>query len=620
MTSCSLLRRSFSAPARLVKRRGSNRRETRLAKRRPGEKEIVVEEEIIPTALRDVETASDFLEYALFRMRNPSKFPSGAYGKKQEGGLPTAIDSLASVLGVSWEDIASKKTRRDKLKLRERYKDDIAAKSGKSKSSVSSSSSSTKKEITFSFGQMTSDVEEDMRYLVCEYLGIPGLSMSTGTRRAMEERFLTPREILSLDSLLDKRIRRFIPVAYLLRRAYFQGMKLYVNNDVMIPRSFIGEVLVNIEDRHKEATRMWENFKNDSFPQSDKNMKSKHFPIELAPIDNLFDPRSIKRALDLCCGCGALGLLSARVFKDGLDYVDLTDISESACEVAKKNCQDMGLQDVTNVYCGDLFGGVAKKAKPLECKYDLIVCQPPYERKSSLRDLPKECKAEPSIAFDGGKEGIDIIARVLKESLKFLSLPTNGDKIATNRHSVQKPVHRDDNEQLSLFSDVRYEYDVKRDGGMLILEIGDNLETLQKSYPSFEKHVTFLDTSMSTLEVVAISRSDIESLLGKRRRTMEHTENHTNTLPEIDGSIINSDDQLDEYISKFNEGLYEDDETDDNDDDDDDDDDDDIDAEELQRIIDMVNRDPQNIKWGESIAPASTVSGKEKGWTKKKVR
>jgi ribosomal protein L3 glutamine methyltransferase len=151
-----------------------------------------------------------------------------------------------------------------------------------------------------------------------------------------------------------------------------------------VPRSFIGELL----DSH--------------FGASDEESNSL--------ID---DPGSVQNVLDLCTGSGCLAILAAHAFP--LAQVDAVDISRDALDVAARNIADYGLEDRLTLHRGDLFRPLGDK------RYDLIISNPPYVDAQGMADLPRECRAEPKLAFDGGADGIDIVRRILEQARRHLT-------------------------------------------------------------------------------------------------------------------------------------------------------------------------------------------------------
>ena len=123
------------------------------------------------------------------------------------------------------------------------------------------------------------------------------------------------------------------------------------------------------------------------------------------------DPLSVESVLDLCTGSGCLAILASRNFPNAA--IDAVDISKDALEVAARNVADYGLEDRLTLHRGDLF-------KPLGGKrYDLIITNPPYVDADGMAALPRECRAEPKLAFDGGADGLDIVRRILDEARRI---------------------------------------------------------------------------------------------------------------------------------------------------------------------------------------------------------
>ena len=125
------------------------------------------------------------------------------------------------------------------------------------------------------------------------------------------------------------------------------------------------------------------------------------------------DPASVESVLDLCTGSGCLAILASRNFPNA--EIDAVDISKDALAVAARNVGDYGLDDRVTLHRGDLF-------KPLgDRRYDLIISNPPYVDAEGMAGLPRECRAEPKLAFDGGADGLDIVRRILDEASAHLT-------------------------------------------------------------------------------------------------------------------------------------------------------------------------------------------------------
>ena len=233
-------------------------------------------------------------------------------------------------------------------------------------------------ELVFAHG--TTDPVAEAAFLVCESLHLhPDQFEAFATAR------VTAAESRKILGLIERRVTTRTPTAYLVNKIYMRGLPFYVDARTIVPRSFIGELL----DSH--------------FGGEDDE----------AGGSLIGDPASIRSVLDLCTGSGCLAILASRNFPNAA--IDAVDISKDAIEVATRNVGDYGLQDRLKLYRGDLF-------KPLGGKrYDLIISNPPYVDAEGMADLPRECRAEPKLAFDGGADGIDIVRRILDEATAHLT-------------------------------------------------------------------------------------------------------------------------------------------------------------------------------------------------------
>ena len=230
------------------------------------------------------------------------------------------------------------------------------------------------------FAHGTSDPVAEAAFLVCETLHLhPDQFEMFATAR------VTAREAKAILDVIARRVSSRKPAAYLVNRIYMRGLPFYVDERVIVPRSFIGELL----DRH---------FGGESDEQGG------------SLID---DPLAVENVLDLCTGSGCLAILASRRFPNA--HIDAVDISKDALDVAARNVADYGREGRVTLHRGDLF-------KPLGGRrYDLIISNPPYVDAEGMADLPRECRAEPRLAFDGGTDGLDIISRVLKEAGRHLT-------------------------------------------------------------------------------------------------------------------------------------------------------------------------------------------------------
>jgi ribosomal protein L3 glutamine methyltransferase len=230
------------------------------------------------------------------------------------------------------------------------------------------------------FAHGTTDPLAEAAFLVCEALHLhPDQFETFATAR------VTAAEGKNILDLIARRVTTRKPTAYLVNKIYMRGLPFYVDERTIVPRSFIGELL----DQH---------FGRDGDDEAGSLIS---------------DPDTVESVLDLCTGSGCLAILASRNFPNAA--IDAVDISKDALEVAARNVGDYGLQDRLTLYRGDLFQPLGDK------RYDLIISNPPYVDAEGMAGLPRECRAEPRLAFDGGADGIDIIRRILNEAGRHLT-------------------------------------------------------------------------------------------------------------------------------------------------------------------------------------------------------
>ena len=186
---------------------------------------------------------------------------------------------------------------------------------------------------------------------------------------------VTSSEAERILSLLNERVARRVPAAYLIGEANFAGLKFYVDENVLVPRSPIAELI-------EEGFAPW--------------LEADH----------------VGSVLDLCTGCGCIGIACAFAFPDAL--VDLSDISPAALELAGRNIERHGLDDRVRAMKADVYSGLDDE------RYDLIVSNPPYVSTAEMAGLPVEYRHEPELALEAGDDGMDVVARILRGSAEKL--------------------------------------------------------------------------------------------------------------------------------------------------------------------------------------------------------
>ena len=221
------------------------------------------------------------------------------------------------------------------------------------------------------FGHGSDNAHDEAAYLILHTLHLP-LDMLEPYLDAV----LLADEKTELLGKLRERVEQRVPVAYITQHARQGDFDFYVDERVIVPRSFIYELL-------GEPLSPW---------------------IEY--------PELVHRALDLCTGSGCLAIQMAAHYPAA--QIDAVDISLDALEVAAVNVEDYGLQERIQLVHTDLFEG-------LEGTYDLIVSNPPYVDAESVEALPEEYLHEPELALGSGEDGLDATREILLQAAKFLN-------------------------------------------------------------------------------------------------------------------------------------------------------------------------------------------------------
>ena len=216
-------------------------------------------------------------------------------------------------------------------------------------------------------GQVATSAHDEALYLLFHTLHLP-----FDSKPAVLRRKLTAGETAKVTEIFRRRIKEHVPAAYLTHEAFLGELRFFVDERVIIPRSYFLELL-------PEQIPHW-----------------------------LPAGKPVKRVVDVCTGSGCLAVLLAHRFPEA--KVDAVELSPEALTVAKFNVAEHALLKRIKLHRSDVFDLVTK------AKYDLILSNPPYVPTRELRGLPAEFKNEPLMALDGGDDGLDIIRKILRQS------------------------------------------------------------------------------------------------------------------------------------------------------------------------------------------------------------
>jgi len=229
-------------------------------------------------------------------------------------------------------------------------------------------------------GHGVTNALDDAAFLVLESLHLPVDQLEPW----LDARLLAPERRM-LAERIEERVSTRKPTAYLLQKAYIQGVPFYVDERVIVPRSYLGEMLAG--------------------PLSDDLFGADGGLIQ--------DSESVTRVLDLCTGSGCLAILAAMRFPNAT--IDAVELSADALAVARRNVADHGMEGRIHLLKGDLFAPVAGE------RYDLIIANPPYVAREVVEDFPPEYVAEPRMAHLGGEDGLDLARRIIQGASAHLA-------------------------------------------------------------------------------------------------------------------------------------------------------------------------------------------------------
>jgi ribosomal protein L3 glutamine methyltransferase len=263
------------------------------------------------------------------------------------------------------------------------------------------------------FGHGSATAFDEAAYLILHTLKLPLDKLDP----FLDARLL-PEEVEQVIQVVERRARERIPAAYITNEAWLGDYRFYVDERVIVPRSFIAELI----------------------------------PDQFAPW--VGDAEEIGSILELCTGSGCLSVMLADAFPHA--HIDAVDISRDALDVARRNVADYGLEDRIELIESDLYGALGGR------NYDLIITNPPYVNSDSMARLPEEYRREPQIALSGGKDGMDLVRKIVAGAREKLN-----------------------------------------DNGMLIVEIGNEFRHAEAAFSDVE--LTWLSTSAGEQSVFMLT-------------------------------------------------------------------------------------------------------------------
>ncbi len=265
------------------------------------------------------------------------------------------------------------------------------------------------------FGHGTDNAWDEAAWLILHALGIP---VDEETDLNLE---VDTTQQSAINDLLKQRIESRKPVAYLTGTAWFAGMPFHTAEGVIVPRSHIGGFLL-------ENGRPW------------------------------IKPGSVKRILDLCTGSGCIAVAAAMAFPEA--GVDATDIDPLALALAEKNIKEYKMENRIQLIESDIY-------QNLSAVYDLILANPPYVPGGEIPHFPAEYQHEPTTAFDGGPDGLDLVHIILNDASRFLAPE-----------------------------------------GQIVVEVGESWTTLEQAYP--KAAFNWLETGVEDSGLFIMDRQELE--------------------------------------------------------------------------------------------------------------
>ncbi len=222
------------------------------------------------------------------------------------------------------------------------------------------------------FGHGCANAYDEAAYLILHTLHLP-----LDTLEPFLDARLLETEIDAVLKIIERRTIERVPAAYLTHEAWMHGKRFYVDERVIVPRSFIGEWL-------EEGLHPY--------------------------ID---DADTVGAVLELCTGSGCLAILAAQAFPNA--DIDAVDLCAHALAVARLNAHAYALEPRLTFFEGDLFAPLVKR------RYDIIIANPPYVNDASMQALPAEYRHEPPLALAGGADGMTLVRRIIHEAREWLT-------------------------------------------------------------------------------------------------------------------------------------------------------------------------------------------------------
>ncbi len=222
------------------------------------------------------------------------------------------------------------------------------------------------------FGHGTLDAYDEAVYLVLHTLHLP-----IDRLEPFFDACIPADERTEVLDIIHRRVEERIPAAYLTKEAWLGEFRFFVDERVIVPRSYFFELL-------REGFEPW-----------------------------IADPETITHALDLCTGSGCLAILMANYFPAA--QIDAIDLSNDALDVARQNVADYGLEEVVRLIESDVFDGLSDE------RYQLILSNPPYVTEDSMQALPDEYLHEPRMALAAGDDGLDVVRRIIAGARRHLT-------------------------------------------------------------------------------------------------------------------------------------------------------------------------------------------------------